>query len=103
MLPVTVTFFGSWYKLLSYNILPPNVMYDVKTDITNAKTHNVNAMDKIPYEIGAYYIFDRGYFDLKRLYKINTLEAYFIIRRKLGCNIKLYVTCQLYLVIIITR
>ncbi len=30
-------------------------------------------MDYIPYESGAYYIFDRGYIDYKRLYKIALL------------------------------
>ncbi len=31
---------------------------------------------------GAYYVFDRGYFDLKRLYHINEIEAYFVIRQR---------------------
>lgn len=39
-------------------------------------------MDEIPYEQGAYYVFDRGYFDLKRLYHINEIEAYFVIRQR---------------------
>lgn len=39
-------------------------------------------MDAIPYEIGAYYIFDRAYDDFKRLYHIHQIGAYFVIRAK---------------------
>src|SRR5690625_7815246 len=42
----------------------------------------MNAMDYIPYERGAYYIFDRGYVDYKRLYFITKYPAYFVIRAK---------------------
>lgn len=56
--------------------------------ITEAKVHDVNAMDIIPYETGVYYIFDRGYYDLKRLYHINKISAYFVIREKSGLNYK---------------
>lgn len=50
--------------------------------ITNAKVHDVNSMDWFTYEALACYVFDRGYFDLARLYKINVLGAFFIIREK---------------------
>lgn len=40
----------------------------------------MNAMDYIPYERGAYYIFDRGYIDYKRLFFITKHPAYFVIR-----------------------
>ncbi|KAA6332130.1 hypothetical protein EZS27_019318 [termite gut metagenome] len=65
-----------------------HTLYDVVTQIPtffhirDAKIHDVNAMDVIPYKTGAYYIFDRGYFDLSRLYKINLLQAFFVIREK---------------------
>jgi len=39
-------------------------------------------MDFIPYENDAYYIFDRGYVDYARLYKITLLSAYFVVRAK---------------------
>lgn len=51
-------------------------------NITNAAVHDVNAMDTIDYEPLAGYIFDRGYWDLARLYKIEELGAFFIIREK---------------------
>lgn len=39
-------------------------------------------MDQIPYEPYAFYIFDKGYYDLARLYTINTIGSYFVIRQK---------------------
>ena len=50
--------------------------------ITNAKVHDVNSMDWFTYEALACYVFDRGYFDLSRLYQIHMLGAFFIIREK---------------------
>lgn len=50
--------------------------------ITNANVHDVNSMDWFTYEPLACYVFDRGYFDLARLYRINALGAFFIIREK---------------------
>jgi hypothetical protein len=63
-------------------------LYDVVTQIptflhiTAAKVHDMNAMDEIPYEPNAYYIFDRGYFDLKRLFNINLIKSNFVIRQR---------------------
>jgi len=65
-----------------------HTLYDVVTQIpsfihiTPATVNDVNAMDYIPYEVGAYYIFDRGYVDYTRLYKITFLLAYFVVRAK---------------------
>jgi len=39
-------------------------------------------MDLIPYESETYYVFDRGYVDFTRLYKITHHTAYFVIRAK---------------------
>jgi len=50
--------------------------------ITAATVNDVNAMDVIPYESYAYYIFDRGYVDFTRLKVITNLSAYFVIRAK---------------------
>ena len=50
--------------------------------ITNAKVHDVNSMDWFTYEALACYVFDRGYFDLTRLYQIHVSGAFFIIREK---------------------
>ena len=65
-----------------------HTLYDVKTSvpsfmlITPAKTHDVNAMDWLHYESGSFYIFDRGYVDFSRLYRIDQSEAWFVIRSK---------------------
>ncbi len=65
-----------------------HTLYDITTKmpvfihITEATVHDVNAMDFIPYEVGAYYIFDRGYVDFKRLYKISSLSSFFVVRAK---------------------
>ena len=39
-------------------------------------------MDSIPYEPNAFYIFDKGYYDLASLYTITTIGSNFIIRQK---------------------
>lgn len=65
-----------------------HTLFDVVTQIpqyihiTEAKVHDVNAMDDIPYEPNAFYIFDKGYYDLARLYTIFTIGSNFIIRQK---------------------
>ena len=71
-----------------------HTLYDITTKIpvfihiTRATVHDVNAMDVIPYEVGAYYIFDRGYVDFKRLYKISTLSSFFVVRAKSNLKFK---------------
>ena len=50
--------------------------------ITEAAINDVNAMDWIDYEPLACYIFDRGYWDLARLFKIETLNSFFVVREK---------------------
>jgi hypothetical protein len=50
--------------------------------ITPASTHEVHMLDVIRFEPGSFYILDRGYVDLKRLYKINKHNAFFITRSK---------------------
>ncbi len=39
-------------------------------------------MDYINYEPQACYIFDRGYWDLKKLYDVNAVGSFFVIREK---------------------
>lgn len=69
-----------------------HTQFDVVTQIptyihiTDAKVHDVNAMDDIPYEPYAFYIFDKGYYDLARLYRINIIGSYFVIRQKSHLN-----------------
>lgn len=57
-------------------------------DITTAKIHDVNFLDNLVIELGALYIFDRGYVDYKRLYKITLSCAFFVVRAKSNLSFK---------------
>jgi hypothetical protein len=50
--------------------------------ITSGAIHDVNILDLLPVEAGAYYLLDRGYLDFSRLYNIQTSQAFFITRTK---------------------
>jgi hypothetical protein len=52
--------------------------------ISCGKTHDVNFLDMVHFETGAYYIMDRGYVDYERLYKIHQAEAFFVTRAKIN-------------------
>lgn len=56
--------------------------------ITKAKTHDINFLDILEFEAGAFYVMDRGYFDFERLWKINSEKAFFIIRAKDSLSFK---------------
>lgn len=65
-----------------------HTLYDVKTSIptfihiSNAKTHDVGALDLLLYEIGSFYVLDRAYVDFKRLYHLHKQKAFFVTRAK---------------------
>jgi hypothetical protein len=48
--------------------------------ISPAKTHDVNFLDQLQIEPGAFYIMDRGYLDFARLYRFTTHAAFFVTR-----------------------
>jgi len=50
--------------------------------VTKGKTHEVNLLDDLPIESGALYLFDRGYLDFARLYRLHQSRAFFVIRAK---------------------
>jgi hypothetical protein len=50
--------------------------------ITNGKTHEVNVLDDLVLEAGAFYLMDRCYLDFKRLYVIHQAQAFFVTRAK---------------------
>jgi hypothetical protein len=50
--------------------------------ITNGKVHDVNVLDEIVLEAGAFYVMDRGYVDFERLYRFNLSSAFFVVRTK---------------------
>lgn len=50
--------------------------------ISDGKLHDVNVLDDIVLEAGAFYVFDRGYLDFARLYKFTLSAAFFVTRTK---------------------
>ena len=81
--------------------------------ISDGKLHEVNALDLIPLEAGAFYIMDRGYTDFSRLHTVTQASAFFVIRAKsnLKCR-RLYshpvdkstgVVCDQSILLTITR
>lgn len=50
--------------------------------ISPGKLHDVNALDHLPIEPGAFYVMDRGYVDFQRLYRFETGKAFFVTRAK---------------------
>jgi len=51
-------------------------------EITEGKVADVNVLDELPIEAGAFYLVDRGYLDFARLYHIGQQAAYFVTRSK---------------------
>ena len=56
--------------------------------ITDGKTHDVNILDQLIIEPGAYYLLDRGYLDFDRLYAIHQAQAFFVTRAKSNTKFK---------------
>lgn len=56
--------------------------------ITRRKVYELTVLDTMVIEAGAFYIMDRGYFDWKRLYRITTSGAFFVIRPKKGVALR---------------
>ena len=50
--------------------------------VSEGRMHDVNALDKLPLEPGAFYIMDRAYIDFSRLHKFTQSQAYFVVRAK---------------------
>jgi hypothetical protein len=70
------------------------IISDVKTSIpcfmliTTASVLDVNVLDNLQYEIGSFYILDRGYVDFSRLHNIHLQKAYFVTRAKSNFRFK---------------
>jgi hypothetical protein len=79
----------SWAKFRSTKSgIKIHTQIDIATEIpvfyriSNANVHDTKSMDWIIFERQACYVFDRGYFDLSRLFAIEQVGAFFIIREK---------------------
>ncbi len=56
--------------------------------ITDGTVHDVNFLDHLLLEPGAFYVLDRGYLDYKRLYRIHQDGAFFITRQRKSFKFK---------------
>jgi Transposase DDE domain/Domain of unknown function (DUF4372) len=56
--------------------------------ISDGKTHEVNTLDLLRIEPGAYYLMDRGYLDFARLFAIHQANAFFVTRAKSNTKFK---------------
>ena len=54
--------------------------------ISDGKMGDVNVLDILPLEAGAFYIMDRGYLDFARLYTMHQAGAFFVTRAKSNFN-----------------
>ncbi len=50
--------------------------------ISDGKTHDVNVLDHLIFQPGAFYVMDRGHLDFERLYEIHQARAFFVTRAK---------------------
>jgi Domain of unknown function (DUF4372)/Transposase DDE domain len=50
--------------------------------ISDGKLHDVNVLDMLSLEAGAFYVMDRGYVDFERLYMLHQAGAFFVTRAK---------------------
>ena len=61
-------------------------------EITEGRCHDVNALEVLVVEPGAFYVMDRGYLDFGRLHTLHQAGAYFIIRARKGLRFVRYVS-----------
>lgn len=54
--------------------------------ISDGKMGDINVLDILPMEAGAFYIMDRGYLDFARLYTMHQAGAFFVTRAKSNFN-----------------
>ena len=50
--------------------------------VTEGKLHDVNILDELLLEAGAFYVMDRGYIDFERLFLFTLCSAFFVVRTK---------------------
>jgi hypothetical protein len=54
--------------------------------ISDGKWHDVNVLDLLILEAGAFYLMDRGYLDFQRLYRLHQSGGFFVTRAKRNMN-----------------
>ena len=56
--------------------------------ISDGKLHDVNVLDVLIPEPGAFYVMDRGYLDFERLYRLDQARSFFVTRAKSNFRFK---------------
>lgn len=56
--------------------------------ISDGKLHDVNVLDELLPEPGAFYVMDRGYLDFERLHRLHLTGAFFVTRAKFNLKAK---------------
>ena len=51
-------------------------------NVSAGSVHEVNVLDELILEVGAYYIMDRGFIDFRRLHRFTREQAFFLLRCK---------------------
>ena len=54
--------------------------------ISDGLLHEMNILDQLMPEPGAFYVMDRGYIDFERLYRFHEASAFFVIRARSNLN-----------------
>jgi len=65
-----------------HTLLDPHGNIPTFIRITDGKVHDVNILDEILIEAGAFYVMDRGYIDFERLHAFTLSLAFFVVRAK---------------------
>lgn len=71
-----------------------HTLYDVKTEmpsfnlITDHAVSDSTVMDKISYEPGTFYVFDKAYVSTPDLYHIHLADSFFVVRKKANMRYK---------------
>ncbi|MEI2789714.1 MAG: IS4 family transposase [Steroidobacteraceae bacterium] len=56
--------------------------------ISDGKLHDVNVLDQLLPEPGAFYVMDRGYLDFERLFRLHTAGSFFVTRGKSNLRVQ---------------
>jgi len=54
--------------------------------ISDGRTHEINVLDMLTAEAGAFYVMDRGYLDFRRLFSLHQAGAFFVTHAKRGMD-----------------
>ena len=76
------------HTLLDLHCQTPTFIY-----ISDGKLHDVNILDILPIEPGAYYVMDRGYVDFARLYSVHQNHGLFVTRAKSNLDYRRIRSC----------